>query len=124
MRAYSQSKLAQITAANFLAERVSADEVTFNSLHPASLMPTKIVLAGGHRSIDSLETGIEAVLKLATSEELDGVTGRFFDRSEESSAQPQAYDPEAQQRLWELSLGLSGERDPFSAPTEPSARAS
>jgi NAD(P)-dependent dehydrogenase (short-subunit alcohol dehydrogenase family) len=111
-RAYCQSKLAQITSANFLAERIHAGEVTFNSLHPASLMPTKIVL-GERDSIDSLETGIEAVLKLATSEELDGVSGKFFDRTVESIAQPQAYDTDAQQRLWELSLQLTDESDPF-----------
>jgi len=112
-RAYSQSKLAQISFANELATRVPADEVTFNSLHPATYMPTKIVLEQAGRSIDSLETGVEATLRLATSPELDGVSGRFFDRQEESAAQPQAYDEMARRRLWELSLQLTGEQDPF-----------
>jgi NAD(P)-dependent dehydrogenase (short-subunit alcohol dehydrogenase family) len=112
-RAYSQSKLAQIASANFLAGRVPAGEVTFNSLHPASLMPTKIVLEQRGQSLDSLETGIEATLHVAASPQLDGVSGRFFDRQEESAAHGQAYDEEAQRRLWELSLQLSGEPDPF-----------
>jgi NAD(P)-dependent dehydrogenase (short-subunit alcohol dehydrogenase family) len=112
-RAYSQSKLAQISLANELATRVPADEVTFNSLHPATYMPTKIVLEQAGRSIDSLETGIEATVRLATDPELDGVSGRFFDRREESAAQPQAYDEVARRRLWELSLELTGEQDPF-----------
>jgi NAD(P)-dependent dehydrogenase (short-subunit alcohol dehydrogenase family) len=43
-RAYSQTKLAQISSANFLAGRVDPEEATFNSLHPATFMPTKIVL--------------------------------------------------------------------------------
>jgi NAD(P)-dependent dehydrogenase (short-subunit alcohol dehydrogenase family) len=112
-RAYSQSKLAQINSANFLAQRVPAEEVTFNSLHPATFMPTKIVLEQAGHSIDSLEQGIEATLRLATSPELEGVSGRFFDRQEESAAHRQAYDEDAQRRLWELSLQLTGEPDPF-----------
>ncbi len=65
MRAYCQSKLAQIISANFLADRVSPGEVTFNSLHPGTHMPTKIV---EHRDPgdDSLETGIETVMRVAT----------------------------------------------------------
>ena len=116
MRAYSQSKLAQINLANFLAERVPAEQVTFNSLHPASLMPTKIVLQQAGRSIDTLEEGIDATMRLATDPELDGVSGRFFDRQEEAAAHGQAYDTEAQRRLWGLSLQLTGENDPFPAP--------
>ena len=111
--AYSQSKLAQISSANFLAEQVAAEEVTFNSLHPATFMPTKIVLEQAGHSMDSLEEGIEATLRLATSPEMDGVSGRFFDRQEESAAHGQAYDEDAQRRLWELSLQLTGEPDPF-----------
>ncbi len=44
-RAYGQSKLAQIMSGFELASRISAAEVTVNSLHPATYMPTKIVLA-------------------------------------------------------------------------------
>jgi NAD(P)-dependent dehydrogenase (short-subunit alcohol dehydrogenase family) len=107
-RAYSQSKLAQISFGFELAERVPADEVTVNSLHPATYMPTKIVLAGRGQSIDTLEEGVEATVRLATSPELEGVTGRFFDRQVESSAQSQAYDREARRRLWDLSVRLTG----------------
>jgi NAD(P)-dependent dehydrogenase (short-subunit alcohol dehydrogenase family) len=107
-RAYSQSKLAQISFGFELAERVPAEEVTVNSLHPGTYMPTKIVLADRGRSVDTLETGVEATVRLATAPELEGVTGRFFDRLVESSAQPQAYDAEARRRLWDLSVRLTG----------------
>jgi NAD(P)-dependent dehydrogenase (short-subunit alcohol dehydrogenase family) len=111
-RAYSQSKLAQITSAMYLAERLPAAEVTVNSLHPATYMPTKMVLEQVGHSIDSLQTGVEATLRLAVSPELEGVTGRFFDRQTDSRADDQAYDADAQRRLWELSLNLSGVADP------------
>jgi hypothetical protein len=41
------------------------------------------------------------------------VTGRFYDRQDAARADDQAYDAEARRRLWELSLELTGERDPF-----------
>ncbi|MFL5894902.1 MAG: SDR family NAD(P)-dependent oxidoreductase, partial [Thermoleophilaceae bacterium] len=111
-RAYAQSKLAQIMFGIELAERVAGGGITVNSLHPGTYMPTKIVLEQVGRSVDSLESGVEATLRLATSPELEGVTGRFFDRTEESAAHEQAYDVDARKRLWELSLELTGESDP------------
>jgi NAD(P)-dependent dehydrogenase (short-subunit alcohol dehydrogenase family) len=111
-RAYGQSKLAQIMYTIELAERVPADEVTVNSLHPGTYMPTKIVLEEIGRSVDSLETGTAATVRLATDPELEGVSGKFFDRDRETAADPQAYDPEARRALWELSERLSGVRRP------------
>jgi NAD(P)-dependent dehydrogenase (short-subunit alcohol dehydrogenase family) len=110
-RAYSQSKLAQITSGFELASRLPAEEVTVNSLHPATYMPTKIVLQQAGHSIDTLETGVDAVVRLATAPELAGVTGRFYDRRAESEADPQAYDEDARRRLWALSLELTGAPD-------------
>jgi len=114
-RAYGQSKLAQITSGFELADRLDAAEVTVNSLHPGTLMPTKIVLEQIGRSVDSLETGIEAVVRLAVAPELENVNGRFFDCQTEARADDQAYDRDARRRLWELSLELSGEPDPTRA---------
>jgi NAD(P)-dependent dehydrogenase (short-subunit alcohol dehydrogenase family) len=111
-RAYGQSKLAQIMYTIELAERVPADEVTVNSLHPGTYMPTKIVLEEIGQSVDSLETGTAATVRLATDPELEGVSGKFFDRDRETAADPQAYDPEARRALWELSERLSGVRRP------------
>jgi NAD(P)-dependent dehydrogenase (short-subunit alcohol dehydrogenase family) len=109
-RAYAQSKLAQITYAVDLTERLGPDAgVTINTLHPATYMPTKIVIAQHGESIDPLERGLEATLRLTLDPELDGVSGRFFDREEESRAEPQAYDREAQRQLRELSERLTGD---------------
>jgi NAD(P)-dependent dehydrogenase (short-subunit alcohol dehydrogenase family) len=109
-RAYAQSKLALITYAVDLTDRLGPDAgVTINTLHPSTYMPTKIVIAQHGESIDSLERGLEATLRLALDPELDGVSGRYFDREEESRAEPQAYDPEAQRQLRELSEQLAGD---------------
>jgi len=108
-RAYSQSKLAQITFGVELADRLDGTGVTVNSLHPSTFMPTKMVLEEYGRSVDTLEAGIDAVVRLAIAPGLDGVSGRFFDRQEEAAADGQAYDPEARRRLWELSADLTGD---------------
>jgi NAD(P)-dependent dehydrogenase (short-subunit alcohol dehydrogenase family) len=107
-RAYAQSKLAQITWGMELAERVPAAEVTVNSLHPSTYMPTKIVMEERGESMDSLEAGVEATVRLVTSPELEGISGRFYDRQREARAQEQAYDAQARERLWDLSARLTG----------------
>ncbi|HEY4279782.1 MAG TPA: SDR family NAD(P)-dependent oxidoreductase [Conexibacter sp.] len=105
-RAYAQSKLAQVTYAMALAERLPADEVTVTSLHPGSLMPTKIVLEEFDTTEDTIEDGIESVIHAAVAPELEGVTGEFFLRLDPARADEHAYDPETRRRLWELSERL------------------
>jgi NAD(P)-dependent dehydrogenase (short-subunit alcohol dehydrogenase family) len=110
-RAYGQSKLAQITAGFELAERLDPAEVTVTSLHPSTYMPTKMVLDEGVTAVDTLEAGVAATVRLAVDPALEGVTGRFYDREREATAHAQAYDPDARQRLWELSRRLTGAPD-------------
>ena len=108
MRAYSMSKLAQIMFTFELAERLSGTGVSVNALHPASLMDTKMVLDTFGYTMSTVEEGTEAVVRLAVSPELEGVTGRYFDGRREARANRQAYDPQARQTLWELSEVLCG----------------
>jgi len=105
--AYRQSKLAQIMFTFDLAEQLQDDGVTVNALHPASLMPTKMVKEYFGRTMDSLEDGVASVTRLATDPALEGVTGKYFDHQQETEANPQAYDVEARQRLWQLSTELT-----------------
>jgi NAD(P)-dependent dehydrogenase (short-subunit alcohol dehydrogenase family) len=115
MRAYAQSKLAQIMHAFELAERVPADEVTANALHPATLMDTKMVRENFPTPMSSVEEGAEGTLRLIVPPELEGVSGRYFDGTRESRASPQAYNADARRRLWQLSEELtspSGSQEP------------
>ena len=105
-RAYAQSKLAQIMGGMETASRVPAAELTVNSLHPGTYMPTKIVLGERSGSVDSLETGVESVTRAALDPELDDVTGAFFDRMTPASAKAQAYDVDARATLRARSLEL------------------
>ena len=107
-RAYCQSKLAQIMFTIDLAHELEGSGVTVNALHPATYMDTTMVRQSGVTPISSVEEGAEAILKLATSPELDGRSGLFFNGLREAKANPQAYDAAARQRLRALSLELTG----------------
>ena len=107
VQAYCQSKLAQVMEAIDISESIPPSEVSANALHPATYMPTKMVLEERGSSFDSLELGTRATLRLALDPELDGVSGRFYDRLEESGAESQAYDAEARARLRSLSEELT-----------------
>jgi NAD(P)-dependent dehydrogenase (short-subunit alcohol dehydrogenase family) len=108
MKAYSQSKLAQIMFTFELSERLSDKGVSVNALHPASLMDTKMVRKTFGRSMSTVEEGAEATVRLAAAPDLEGVTGRYFDGKREARADGQAYDEAARKRLWNLSEELCG----------------
>jgi len=102
VRAYCQSKLAQILFTFQLAEELEGTDVTATCLHPATYMPTKIVPS----PTSTLEEGVAATLALIADPDLEGVTGKYFNGTRESHADPQAYDPEARRRLTESSEAL------------------
>jgi NAD(P)-dependent dehydrogenase (short-subunit alcohol dehydrogenase family) len=108
MKAYSQSKLAQIMFTIELAGRNSNTGVSVNALHPASLMDTKMVRDAFGHTMSTVEEGAGATVRLAASPELEGVTGRYFDGKREAHADAQAYDEGARQNLWDLSEELCG----------------
>ena len=110
IQAYCQSKLAQIMFTLDLAGELEANAVTATCLHPATYMPTKIVLASGIRPTSSLEDGVAATRRLVADPELDGVSGRHFNGLRPADPHPQALDPEARRRLRELSEQLCAAR--------------
>jgi NAD(P)-dependent dehydrogenase (short-subunit alcohol dehydrogenase family) len=110
MRAYAQSKLALVMFTFDLAGELEGTGVTANSLHPASLMDTKMVFETFGRASSSVREGTDATVRLAISPELEWVTGRYFDGQREARADEQAYDPEARERLRRLSEKLTGLR--------------
>jgi len=103
-RAYCQSKLAQILFTFDLASELEGTGVTATCLHPATYMPTKIVAS----PVSSLEDGVVATVRLAADPALEGVTGRYFNGTRDSEADPQAYDRNARRRLAEISRTLAG----------------
>lgn len=107
VRAYCQSKLAMIMDTFDLAAELDPHEVTVNALHPAHLMDTRMVRQSGLRAAVPVEEGVRPTLRLIADREWEGVSGRYFDRFEEASAHPQAYDPTARAQLAALTRRLS-----------------
>lgn len=112
-QAYCQSKLAQIMFTFDLADELAGTGVTATALHPATYMPTKMVA----RPVSTLQSGVDATLRLVIDPALDGVTGRYYNGQREARANPQAYDPAARARLRTLSDHLTG------LPPDPPGRA-
>jgi len=110
LRAYMQSKLAQVMFTFDLAEKLKGSGVTVNCLHPSTLMNTNMVFesASFPSTMSRIEDGVESVMYLAISPALDEVSGEYFDRMEKARANAQAYDKNARDRLWQLSEELTG----------------
>lgn len=58
--------------------------------------------------VKSPELGAQPSVYLAVSEEMEGMTGRYYDVMTEKEPAPQALDEEAARRLWEISSRLVG----------------
>lgn len=58
--------------------------------------------------VKSPELGAQPSVYLAVSEEMEGLTGRYYDVMTEKEPAPQALDEEAARRLWEVSRRLVG----------------
>ena len=107
-RAYGQSKLAQVMFTFDLAEELDGTGIMVNSLHPATFMPTGMVLRRGVTPRATIGEGADAVMQLVESTEIEG--GQFFRGLVPARANAQAYDDEARARLKTLSQELTGIR--------------
>ncbi|GAA2710115.1 SDR family NAD(P)-dependent oxidoreductase [Actinoplanes palleronii] len=110
VEAYRRSKLALIAHTFDLADELADSGVTANCLHPASLMPTAMVRESRYGTIDSLEQGLHATLRLIVDPELDRVSGRYFNGTQPARALDQAYDPAFRARLRERTEALLSAR--------------
>ena len=121
MRAYGQSKLANVLFTYELARRLEGTGVTANCLHPG------VVRTGFGKNSDGAlgsafagvmrvaslffigaERGAETTVYLASSPEVEGVTGKYFARKAERQSSAASHDHDAARRLWELSEQMIG----------------
>src|SRR6202022_642068 len=100
-RAYNQSKLANVMFSNELARRLEGTGVTANSLHPGVVRTNFgaedqawffTVIGGVVRPFLKTATqGAETSIYLASSVDVDGVTGQFFANRKTKTANKVAY---------------------------------
>jgi NAD(P)-dependent dehydrogenase (short-subunit alcohol dehydrogenase family) len=118
-RAYQQSKLANILFTRELARRLEGTGVTANALHPG-YVNTQIFRVKGfagwlmRRAADLFaitpEQGAQTSIYLATSPEVEGVTGKYFVKQEPVPSSPASQDDTTARRLWDVSEELTGLR--------------
>jgi len=100
--AYERSKLALIMFTFDLAAELKEKEIHVNALHPSTLMSTNMVSDHFGPAQTSVEKGFSAVEFLATSKDLEEVTGEYFEGKTQAQANPQAYDKEAREKLQQI----------------------
>jgi NAD(P)-dependent dehydrogenase (short-subunit alcohol dehydrogenase family) len=105
-RAYSQSKLAVNLWTREFARRYP--RIATNAVHPGAIatniwsgLPT-IVTAIIARALPPASKGAIPVVRLATSADVDGVTGRYFDKLKDTPHAPAAMNDADAARLWDI----------------------
>ena len=116
MRPYGQSKLAVVLFTYELARRLQGTGVTVNALHPG-FVATNIGRGGLSPLLQPLvklvfslgispEKGAQTTIYLATSPDVEGVTGKYFTKSIPKRSAEITYDESLQHRLWDESEKL------------------
>ncbi len=114
---YGMTKLANIMFTYELAERLEGTGVTATCMHPGTVNTR---FAANNRGLAALlfrafkpfmrspERGADTLIYLASSPEVEGMTGKYFSDRKLKTASKVAYDPSARRKLWEVSKELTG----------------
>jgi len=116
--AYGNSKLYNVLFTKQLAKDLKDSNITANCLHPG-VVKTKIgskntkwwgaaawSLLTAFKGI-SEEEGAKTSLYLATSPEVEGVNGKYFDKCKEKQSSDISNDPKVAEELWKMSLEMA-----------------
>jgi retinol dehydrogenase-14 len=115
-RAYSRSKLANVLFTYELARRLQGTGVTANCLHPG-VVGTNLgsgvsgafgfVVRALRPLMKSPEKGAETSVYLASSPEVEGLSGGYFVKKAEARSSNASHDERLATRLWEVSAELT-----------------
>ncbi|CAB3363556.1 Hypothetical predicted protein [Cloeon dipterum] len=113
---YSNAKLANVLFANELARKLEGTGVTSNSLHPGAVkteiarrLPFLIYKLLGYGTaffFKNAYEGAQTSIHLAVSDEVQGVTGRYFVDCKESEMSEDAKNQELAKKLWDECVQL------------------
>jgi NAD(P)-dependent dehydrogenase (short-subunit alcohol dehydrogenase family) len=118
MKAYSRSKLANVYFTYELDRRLKGTGVSTNAVNP-SRVATDIWKNIGpiigsllawfmSRSAQTPEEGAQGIIYLASSPDVEGVSGKYFRKKVETASSPETYDQTIARRLWEISKEMTG----------------
>ncbi|MHA2432042.1 MAG: SDR family oxidoreductase [Candidatus Thorarchaeota archaeon] len=118
MDAYGDAKLMVVMYTYELARRLEGTGVSVNVVHPGfaatnmgsnmGSLRYKIMFKMVRPLQISAKKGAETSVYVASSPELEGVTGKYFTKSQEQPSSELSYDEEAQKRLWAITEELLG----------------
>jgi NAD(P)-dependent dehydrogenase (short-subunit alcohol dehydrogenase family) len=116
--AYGRSKLCNILFTRELAQRLAGTGVTANCLHPGFIQTGlgqrdnfflgKLVRLAMALRAKPLEAGADTLVYLASSPEVEGITGQYFVDRRPANPNQQARDLDSARRLWAESARLAG----------------
>jgi NAD(P)-dependent dehydrogenase (short-subunit alcohol dehydrogenase family) len=108
-QAYGTSKLANILFTYELARRLAGTSITVNAVHPG-FVNTNFQTAAGldMRGPLSPTEGADTLLWLATSPDVEGITGKYFVKRRTIQSSDESYHEGMAHRLWEVSAELAG----------------
>jgi NAD(P)-dependent dehydrogenase (short-subunit alcohol dehydrogenase family) len=115
MKAYSRSKLANVLFTSELSRRLDGKRVTVNALHPGAVAThiwshapavARPILAVAKLFMISPEEGGDRIVYLATSPEVDGKSGGYYEKNRLVTPSRLARDTSLATRLWDVSSQL------------------
>ena len=115
LRNYGQAKLALLLWTYELARRLEGTGVSVNALHPGvtatnfadgMIGPAAWAIKLLKPFLLTAEQGAQTTLYLATSPQVDQVTGKYFVKSHEKRSSSGSYDQTVGSRLWEVTEQL------------------
>jgi len=114
---YGMTKLANIMFTYELAERLKGTGVTATCMHPGAVNtrfgtnnsgPMTILFRAFKPFMRTPDQGADTVIWLASSPDVEGVSGRYYSDRKPIEPKKIANDPPARRRLWEESQSLTG----------------
>jgi NAD(P)-dependent dehydrogenase (short-subunit alcohol dehydrogenase family) len=120
---YGKSKLANVLFSAELARRLAGTGVTSNALHPGFVASNFFSSPGTKPLLGRLmalsarlvairpEEGAKTSIYLASSPEVEGVTGKYFEKQRQVTPSRAAQDETAARRLWDVSAELTRQAD-------------
>lgn len=114
-RVYEWTKLANVLFTYELARRLEGTGVTVNCLHPGTVATNMLsdYMPSGLRFIAKLigaspEEGAQTSLYVATSPDVEGVSGKYFVHDRAVRSSKTSYDKTVASRLWQVSAEMTG----------------
>ena len=112
-KAYANSKLAAVLYSIELAKRVQDRGITVNCLHPGTLATDvfrdypQYISKTINLFLEKPEKGGDRIVYLATSEQLNTMTGTYFHKLDQRRIEITPEDVETSQKLWRIAENLT-----------------